>query len=200
MRGFGPGRLDDFLTRLGSDSPEPGGGAAAALVAASGMALLEMTARLNDKRLAKAGKLRRSAAKRIKAAKNSRKRLVWLMALDSAAFAEISRLHRLADRGKRYQEALQKGALVPMEIGALALQGLRMAALERPRTSRWLWGDLAQAGIFLEASLRGAGWNVEANLAGLSDRRLAKRLHSRLVAMKKDALRLAGLMQKAAKK
>src|SRR6185312_2573436 len=38
--------LGDFLTRLGSADPTPGGGAAAAVVGALGAALIEMTANL----------------------------------------------------------------------------------------------------------------------------------------------------------
>jgi len=160
MRDFGRHTLADFSKTLGSVSSEPGGGAAAALVAATGMALLEMTARINDRRAKKQGMLATSAVKRVKVIEGYRRRLIKLMALDAKAFAEISKRRRHPKSSRYFQQALKVAAEVPMEIGEIALKGMALSAAERSRTSRWLASDLAEAGLFLQASLRAARLNA----------------------------------------
>lgn len=182
-----------FLEDLASDSPFPGGGAAAALTASAGAALVEMTARLNDVRARKASPTLK-ASKTVAAALKARRRFETLMRLDAEAYGAFLKTMKAGKASARYQAALKKSAAVPFEIGVLSLATLKAARRETPRTSRWLASDLAEAGILLEAAVRSARLNVEANLSGVSDPGFAARARRKLDAMEKEAKRLAAAL------
>ena len=159
-----------FLRELGSASPAPGGGAAAALTASLGAALLEMVARLN-----KDG----AAAKKAEGIKN---RLASLMVLDAKAFEKIYTLYKKKTSccAPRYQTALKNAAATPEEICLLSAQGVKLALSQNNKTSAWLISDLKEAAILFKASFESARLNVNVNLKGFHDTASAKKIDSRL--------------------
>lgn len=181
--------LKGFLDELGSAAPSPGGGAAAALVASTGTALLEMVARLNDTRLRKKDpKADKNPAKeRITLFKSNRLRFLKLIQIDAAAFKAVSAAYKKGKDHPSFQPALKKGYSAPMEICELAVKMMTIGLLEKDRTSKWLYSDLAEAGILLDAAYRSARYNVEINLKDLEDRELAGRITGRLEMLKSQS-------------
>ena len=171
------------MDELGSSAVSPGGGSAAALTAAVGIALVEMVTAINDRR---AGV--KSAGHR--AAKTLRQKTIRLIAEDAQAFAAISKCFKEGKKSARYQAALRKGAQVPMEICGASAQGARLGLKQAKRTRPWLAGDLAEAGVLLEAAFHSGRLNVEINLKALTDRRFVRHARSRMN-------RLAGEIRKA---
>ena len=156
-------RLDRFLAELGSKKGAPGGGAAAALTGASGAALVEMVARLNDKRSKRAsGSAEKAASMRVK--------MLGLIVKDVKAFGRIQKLYRVRkDKKGAWTDALKAGALVPLDICACCASAARLAVKEKPRTSAWLESDRREALILLRAGFQSAALNVAVNLKGLTD-------------------------------
>ncbi len=188
MKEFGRFPVRDFLDELGSESPAPGGGAAAAMTAALGAGLLEMASRLNAKRIEKkSGSPDPGAPARIGEAEKIRHRLLELASLDAAAFEEIARRSAESREGAPYREALKNGASVPLEICGLAARALELCADERPRTGKWLVSDVLEAAILFDAALRSARLNVEVNLKELDDELFVREATSRLDAFQKSA-------------
>jgi methenyltetrahydrofolate cyclohydrolase len=166
--------LERFLVELGSQKGAPGGGAGAALTGATGAALVEMTARLNDKRLKKSsGNALRAAKLRVK--------MHGLIAQDVKAFERIQKIY-----GKRrakpalWQSALKSGAKAPLEIAKAAASAAALAKKEKSRTSRWLESDRREALILLRAAFDGARLNVEINLKEVRDAAFNKRARGKL--------------------
>ncbi len=155
--------VHDFLNKLGSDSMSPGGGAAGGLAASLGMALLEMTARINAKR--KPGKTP------ISKIENLRKKVEALIDKDAEAFEAIFKAYREDKKSAKFQKALKQGALVPFEIAQITLKGLELGCVEAGNTSRWLASDLMESAILLEAAYFSARLNVEINLKEIQDKK-----------------------------
>ncbi len=166
--------VEHFLDVLGSEAVSPGGGTAAALTAATGLALVEMVARINSKK--------RSAAKNVKVSKirQCRKRLENIMDEDAATFLKLSAFYKKKDKGPRYQSALKNAAGVPLKICEISLTGLLWAKHESSFTGRWLMSDLVQASVLLEAAFRSAKLNVEINLKETADKNFVSEIRKRL--------------------
>ena len=151
------------MDKLGSSAGVPGGGAAAGLTAALGLALAEMVARINSRKTGKA-----SAAKAAKL-KSLRRVMENLMDKDAAAFARLSKFYKNKDRGPKYHEALEYCAEVPLGICSAAVQGLAIARSETASTGRWLMSDLKESKLLLRAAFFSAKLNVEVNLNEIPD-------------------------------
>ena len=162
--------MKNFLRELGSASPTPGGGAAAALTGALGAALLEMVARLNKDM---------AAAKKAEKLKN---RLQALIATDTKAFQKLYALYKKKTSccAPVYQKALTNAAAAPEEMCLLASQAAKLALSQKNKTSQWLISDLKESALLLKAAFESARLNVNVNLKGFHDHASAKKIDSRL--------------------
>ena len=197
---FSKKSLETFLTELGSSAPSPGGGTAAALTAAQGAALLEMVAHLNDARFRKKDpKGDHSAAKkRISVFAKARSNFLKLMTEDAKAFGAISAAYSMGKGHPSYQRALLKGYSVPLEMAKSAVAIMASGLEERIRTSKWLYSDLAEAGILLDAAFSAARLNVEINLKDMRDRDLAGRVSAKLDELEAESGRLKNTLKAGA--
>ena len=157
--------MDKFLKNLASESPSPGGGAAAAVTGALGTALVAMVARINSGREEKKGqKISAETKARIKELDKIRASFLSKMAEDTKAFLALSKFSKEQRESAAYEKAVQKASGVPLEMCELSLKALKLAKNELGRTSRWLLSDLSEAGILLRAAFDSARLNVEVNL------------------------------------
>ncbi len=164
--------VDKFLECLGSASPAPGGGAAAALVVAQGAALGEMVARLNFKRS--------QNKKNSQALARLRKKLMALLEKDVQIFEQLSQFKKEDRLKPSYQTALKKAASVPLEICQVALEGLKLAGAEKKFTSAWLTSDLLESAVLFEAGFEAARLNVEINLGPMKNKKLVLSIKGQL--------------------
>ncbi len=186
MKELAKSSLKDFINELASDSPSPGGGSAAALTTALGVALFEMVARINLKKSKTP-----TATKRIAWLKKTRTRLLRLVTLDVQAFLKINRHYKLPKNNPRRQSSLEYGASVPLEICELSLAAARLGVEEKSRTSAWLTSDLLEAMKLVKAGYAAARLNVEINLKGLANNALRSRIASRLKSLESQIESLA---------
>ena len=189
--------LREFLDRLASAEPTPGGGTAAAVTGAMGTALLIMVAGLpktrtnTDEERARLG----AARERLLPLRDALERCADE---DAGAFDEVMAAYRLPkatdeQKGVRkaaIQQALGHATEVPLETLRLAAEALDVAEIVARHGVPSAASDVGVAVGLLEAAAAGGWANVRINLDGLSDeayrRRLGEGAH-RLAALATDA-------------
>jgi formiminotetrahydrofolate cyclodeaminase len=166
--------LTDFVARLASGAPAPGGGSASALAGAMAAALVAMVARLTIGRPAYAAE--EGQAREILAdAERLHAELLSLVQRDADAYTALVEARRLP------KEALERDARaaaiemagttateVPLETARLAAETLKLAVRMAPIGNRNTVSDAGVAALLAAASARGAALNVRINLPGLA--------------------------------
>lgn len=168
--------IADFLGNLGSASPTPGGGTAAALTGALASSLCSMVASLTlgRERFKDAWPEMETALKKSQALTET---LVDLMDRDAAAFdlvMQAMKMPKTTDAEKTHrevkvQEALKEACRVPLETVE------RVAEVGRIMETVLLKGnpnaitDAGSAGRLAWSSAHAAAYNVEINLKGIKD-------------------------------
>ena len=176
-------RITDFLERLGSGDPTPGGGASAALQAAQGAALIMMVANhtIGKSAYAEFEELNRRA---LDEAQGICVRLAEAIDKDAEAFSRVSAAYsmpRSPERSAALAGASAAAAEAPLAVMQDSLAALRLAALLNGRSNRNLRSDIVVAVHSLCAGLRSAACNVDANLPAIekADSALAEDLRRR---------------------
>lgn len=165
--------VDQWLAELASAAPAPGGGAAAALGAASGAALVEMVCNLSVGRATDDGSLPATLAR----ATEVRHRAVALAAEDAEVFGTVMDAYKLprgdeaavAERRAAIQAALAGAARVPLEVAAAAAEVVTLCTAILPLANPNVLSDVAVAAAAAGAALDSSVVNVEVNLAALKD-------------------------------
>lgn len=138
-----------FLDQVAARTPAPGGGAVAAMTAASAAALVSMAARFsNADDVAGIGD-------------ELRARLVQLADTDAAAYRQV-----LATRGEARREAMRLATEVPRQIAETATEIAKLARDLAATGNQNLLGDARVAELIAEAAARAATVLVEINEAG----------------------------------
>jgi methenyltetrahydrofolate cyclohydrolase len=182
-------RVGDYLERLGSSDPTPGGGAAAALTAATGAALIEMTANLTigRQRYADVEPRAREIAER---AAELRKRFSQLGDEDEKVFQQVGAAYKLprqtdeekAARSAAIQKALEAAARVPLEVAQQCATTIALAEEAAPILNAGVISDVLVGAALAQAALHSAALNVEINLASMTDAAEKARLSNDLAA------------------
>lgn len=170
------GRLVDFVDKLASGSPEPGGGAASALAAALGAALVSMVANLT------VGKQKYSDVQdRIKellaASEKVRGRLQELVQKDTEVYAVLAAAFKMpretedekAERKQAVQAALKEATLVPYAIAEACLRVAEISEVAADIGNVGAVSDAGVAALLAEAAAQCAALNVKINLGSIED-------------------------------
>jgi formiminotetrahydrofolate cyclodeaminase len=192
--GIGTHRIEEFLERLASKSPTPGGGTVAALAGASGAALIAMVANLTiDKQGYEAAweRMRELRA----SADAARGELLELADRDAMAFDAVMQAFRMpkgtdaekAARVEAIQMAFTGAAAVPMMIEQRAadLIGSARDAVELGNENAA--SDGASAAYMLFAAVECAAANVAINAAALKDQGRKEELRSHAASLRDRA-------------
>ena len=186
-------RVIDFVAATASKEPTPGGGAIAALTAATGAALAEMVANLT---FGKKGYEAVQTEMEVLQAKAEeiRNRMLEL----SQAYADVFNIfmnalglpkntdEEKAARTAAIQQAYKDAAMVPFEIGELANQIFDLAELASRKGNQNLITDGIIAAINARAAVKSAFLNVRINLSGIKDESFVAELISKMYAIEKD--------------
>jgi len=168
--------LEGWLAALASARPTPGGGSAAALLIATGAALVEMACNLT------AGRERFSAVEplmreSIVLAKAMRGEAATLRLADSAAYDAVSAAYALPrataeEKGIRaaaIQDALRGATEVPMQQVQIGLAVLELAARLAEAANPNVISDVGAGALAARAGVDAAALNVRINLTLLKD-------------------------------
>ena len=188
MARFADHSISAFLDAIASPDPTPGGGSAAAVGGAIGVALLMMVAGLpktrgnSDAERVQLGETRGSLV-------GARDRLLTLADTDTAAYNTVTAAYRLPKttdeekvaRKQAVQRAMHAATEAPLDILRAVAEAMAhaqvVAALGNPSAS----SDVRVALELLEAAGAGASANVEINLTTLEDEAFRKAVASTMI-------------------
>jgi formiminotetrahydrofolate cyclodeaminase len=187
MHEFGRLTVAEFLDRLASDAPTPGGGTGAAVAGAMGAALVKMLAGLTI------GKPKYAVHEPLMIAISdevgeAQKELLALASEDAASYDRVSAAYRMpkdtdaqkAARSAAIQAALKGACEVPLKVmeRCAAVIGIAKNAVERG--NRNAASDGAAGAELCRAAMKVASYNVQINLAAIEDAAFAKVTRTRL--------------------
>ncbi len=161
----------EFLKRLASNAPTPGGGGAAALAAALAVALNSMQANLTIGK-EKFAEHETEVQEILVQAEVLREQLLSLVNADADVFNHFMECYRLpksteAEQNARniaVQNAAKRAAEIPLAIAEACLKVLRIAARLVVIGNPGAITDGAVSAILARAALRSAAYNVLVNL------------------------------------
>lgn len=186
-------RVIDFVAVTASKEPTPGGGAIAALTAATGAALAEMVANLTFGK--KGYEAVQSEMEALQAkAQAIRERMLELSQADADVFNIFMNALGLpkntdeekAIRTAAIQQAYKDAAMVPFEIGELANQIFDLAELASCKGNQNLITDGIIAAINARAAVKAAFLNVRINLSGIKDENFVSDVSAKMQAIEKN--------------
>lgn len=168
--------VEDFLARLATDDPVPGGGSASALAGAMAAALVHMVVELTAGRPSAAGHEERLAEIRLAAA-GLQSELVSLAHADAVAYASVVAARRLPKETDRDRDArriqldaaVREATRTPLSIARRSEGVLALAEELASIGNRNAVSDVGVAGLLAGAAIRGAAMNVQINLPSLPE-------------------------------
>ena len=164
--------LGEFLDRVASDSPAPGGGSAAAIAVALAAGLAGMAARLSTGQLSDAPELADQADA-------SRHGVAPLARADAESYGRVLDAYRESDpetRMARVRDALSGAADVPLAVAEAGSEVVAIASRLAEEGNPNLEGDTLAAILLAGAGVRAAVALVRINLstANVDDDRLKR--------------------------
>lgn len=177
---------EQFVSLLASKQPTPGGGGAAALVGAIGMALGNMVGALT------LGKPKYAAVEQdILALKEEADRLqqelLRLVAADAEVFEPLSRAYAIPKDDPRRAEimeaALKQACTVPLNIMRACCRAIELHEEFGAKGSLIAISDVGCGVICCQAALRAASLNVFINTKSMLDRAYAEKINAEADAM-----------------
>ncbi|HZT08037.1 MAG TPA: cyclodeaminase/cyclohydrolase family protein [Chloroflexota bacterium] len=194
--------IDEFLERLGSSDPTPGGGSLAALAGAMAAAMLAMVCNLTvgHARYADVEPEVRSLLDRARAIQQ---RLLALANADVDAYESVRDAYRLprgaederARRAAAIERSMIRATEVPVDTAEAAREIVDLARRAADITNANALGDVVVAGHLAAAAVHGAAAQARLNLATISDSSFVERIRDRVARLTDDMdARVADMM------
>lgn len=194
--------IKQFLEKLSSGTPTPGGGSASALAGALSAGLVAMTAGLSLKQR----RLRKKEVEGIrKKALAIQKRLLRAVDEDAESYEVVLRAFRLPKntererlhRSKVVQKAYQKATVTPQRVCQLCIQLLEYSKTLILRGNPNAISDAGVAAFLADAALAGGLLNISINLVPGTDKTFVKKMRSLMGRWAKKRNRLMREIQNA---
>jgi formiminotetrahydrofolate cyclodeaminase len=179
--------LGEFVDRLASSDPVPGGGSASAVAAAVAAGLVAMVARLSEGRpkYAAHAELHRSSEAAGRRLADAFLSLAGEDAIAYGRFADALKLPRETDeqrqaRAAALRTAARDAAEVPLATVEACQELVRLTESLAGRSNQNASSDLSVAALLGEAAAHGAAQNVLVNLPAIGDEDVAGSMAARV--------------------
>ncbi len=168
--------LKEFLDRLASASPAPGGGSVSALAGSLGAALASMVARFTAGRKG-SEELEQQIEHNLQVSLRLQRLLQEDVARDTAAYNAVVAAYRMpkksaadkAARSQKIQEALQEATRLPLQVAQRSLEVFKLSLWALEKGNPNTWSDAMVAVLMAQSGIEGALSNVAINLDGIED-------------------------------
>ena len=175
--------VDKFLAELASSAPTPGGGGAAALCGALGIALGNMVGSLTLGKK-KYADVQEDIAELNAKAEALRAGFVALVDADAEAFAPLSRAYSIPKddpaRDEIMEPALLKAAEAPLEIMRKCAEALDLISGYAAKGSALAISDAGCAAALCGAAMEAAALNVKINTKSMKNRAVADSINAEM--------------------
>ena len=180
----------DFVEVLASKEPVPGGGGAAALVGAIGMALGNMVGNLTVGKK-KYKDVEAEVYEIMEKATKLQQDLLSMVDGDAEVFGEVAKVYRMpkntdeekAAREEAMEKALKHACSVPMDIIKAALEAIKLQARLGEIGSIMALSDVGVGVLCLKAALISGKLNVIINLNGIKDESFVSKVSEEMDAL-----------------
>ena len=183
-----------FAEVLASKAPVPGGGGAAALAGALGVALCSMVGNFTTGKK-KYAAYEEDVQRMLAAGETLRARLLALVEADAKAFEPLSRAYAIPKddpaRDTVMEEATLNAVQAPVEMVTCCGEALLLLEEMLEKGSRLLLSDVGCGALLCKAAMESAAMNVFVNTGSLRDRATAARLEQQVDAALATYLPLA---------
>ena len=173
----------EFTEKLASGSPTPGGGSAAALVGALGVALGGMVGSLTIGKPRYAG-VEEEMKDLIGRAEEIRNALLDCIRKDEEGFGQLLSAYALPKedptRTQKIEEGLMASASAPMEIFDLSCKAIGLMDLFAQKGSKMMASDAACGAVIAKAAMLAAAANVRVNTKTMKNRAYALKLNAHI--------------------
>lgn len=180
--------VQEFLNKIDSPNPTPGGGSVSAAAIAYGIGLLRMVAHITMPKKKFQGlneSVKADYRVRLLKLEEYKKEAIALVDLDSAAFDKIMAAYRLdknteeeiARRNDAIKEATVAATEVPLRTARIGLSALETAFPMFSYASKSALSDFGVGVLLLEAGIKGAVMNVKTNLLDFSEQSFKETCH-----------------------
>ncbi|MGG5462490.1 cyclodeaminase/cyclohydrolase family protein [Clostridium sp. B9] len=193
--------IKDFVKDLGSNSSAPGGGAAAGLVGAVGVALTSMVYSLTVGKKAYeilSDENKALLDKNLEEAQKTYDEMLDFMNKDEEAFTALMDCYKLPKdsdeekniRSEKITECTVGAMMVPLELSRKSLRFFENIKFAVEYGNKNLLSDAVVSAIMISACIDSSIVNVEVNLAFLKDEELIKNVNEEIFEIRKESNRL----------
>ena len=187
--------IKEFLEKIGSDSPTPGGGSVAALSAALAASLTEMVANLTIGKKGY-GNVEDEMKSVAQEALLLRSKLVSAIDNDSESYKEVVTATKLPwnseaekrHREEKIQRGLKHATLVPMTVAECAIKVMELAGKTIAKGNKNAITDGAVGVMMAKTAVLSALYNVKINLRTIKDKAFIDRISKQANDLEQNAL------------
>ena len=184
----------EFLEKLASNSPTPGGGGGAAIAGALAVALTSMVGNLTVGK-EKFAQYEADVQELLARAEALRIGLLNFVNVDAEVFNSFMTCYRLPKateeekqaRNQAIQNAAKEAAEVPLKIAESCLEVMKLAERIAIIGNPGAITDAAVSSIMARAALRSAVYNVVVNLKLIKDEAYNQAIYAKIESMQKEA-------------
>ena len=196
--------IREFLEKLSSAAPTPGGGSASALAGTLSASLVLMTAGLSLKR----GKMKERGLRGIrKAVSGIQKRLFQAIEKDAESYQAVLKAFRLPKdtekerlfRSKAIQQAYRKATITPQLVCRQSIELLEYSDTLILKGNPNAMSDVGVAAFLADTALKGGLLNIGINLGPIRDQLFRKRMRLLAKRLEKRRNQMMGRIQKKLK-
>jgi len=178
--------INEYLKELASNKPVPGGGSAAALVGATGVACLTKVVSFTIGK-EKYKSVEKEMKDYLEKLETIRENFIQLCSEDAKAYKGLSDAFKMPkgdERTQSIQQALKEAMDVPLKVCKSAYEAISLCSTIRQKGNENLISDVDCAFSMLKCAYESGRINVEINLKSIKDEKFVNRTRKTLKIMR----------------